>query len=75
MTIPPDERSDFLAAVKANYIAGDIGITRCEAQLVMAGMNATEIRDFIIEHREAALKAFQERTAARLNLATRNPRK
>lgn len=59
--IDPDERADTIAAAKANYISGEFGRTRLEAVLVMCGLTATEIQDFIIEHRDAAFAAFTER--------------
>jgi hypothetical protein len=61
LTVDPSDRDDLIAAAKHNYIAGEFGINRLRACLVLCGLNATEIDDFISEHREAAFAAFQER--------------
>lgn len=61
MTIDPDEKAEYLEMAKANFIAGEFGINRLSAILVMCGFTATDISDFISEHREAAFTAFQER--------------
>ncbi|MDE2020104.1 MAG: hypothetical protein KGJ13_07200 [Patescibacteria group bacterium] len=63
MTVDPDERTATLAAARANYINGEFGPVRLQAILVMCGLNATEIKDFMDEHREAAYKAMLERNA------------
>lgn len=65
MTIDPDERADTIKAAKANYIAGEFDIIRLKAILVMCGLNAKEIEDFIAENREAAYTAMVERNKHR----------
>lgn len=56
-----DERAATIDAAKFNYIAGEFGRVRCEAVLVMCGLNATDLAEFFEEHKEAAFAAFQER--------------
>jgi hypothetical protein len=63
MTIDPDERAEYIAMAKHNYIAGEFGINRLSAILVMCGFTPTDIGDFIAEHRDAALAAMVERNA------------
>jgi hypothetical protein len=61
MTLDPDEKSEYIAMAKANYISGEFDRTRCAAILVMAGYNATEIEDFFTENRDAAFAAMVDR--------------
>lgn len=61
MTIDPDERAEYVAMAKANYISGEFGINRISAILVMCGYTATQISDFMAEHRDEAFAAMQAR--------------
>jgi hypothetical protein len=59
--IDPNEKADYLAAAISNYIGGEFGPTRITAILVMCGFTASQISDFIVEHRDAAFAAMVER--------------
>jgi hypothetical protein len=59
--IDPDERAEYEKMAKANYISGEFGITRITAILVMCGYTASQISDFIAEHRDEAFAAMVER--------------
>jgi hypothetical protein len=63
MTIDPDERREYEAIAKANYISGEFGINRITAILTMCGYTASQISDFIAENRAAAIASMSERAA------------
>lgn len=65
MTVDPDERADTVKAAIANYIAGEFGMIRLSAILVMCGLNAKEIEEVIAENRDVAYKAFVDRNKHR----------
>lgn len=59
--ISPDEARELLEAIIAQYRAAEIDFIRFTAQARICGLNATEIRDLLNEHRDAATASFMER--------------